>query len=83
MRIAEFFAGKDGDMSSKRLFCFILIALFCIYFVANLFWGRVLKDSLEENLFYLIIITFAGVTSERISWKGKQGTVDPGTKPKE
>lgn len=75
MRMAEFFIGKAGDMSSKRLFCFILIVLFCIYFFANLFFGKVLKDSLEENLFYLIIVTFAGVASERISWKGKQGNI--------
>lgn len=60
----DFFIGTGGGKSSKRLFLFILIILFCVYFFANLFAGKVLKDSLEENLFYLIIVMFVGVAGE-------------------
>lgn len=66
----NFFVGSDGDMSSKRLFLFILIILFCTYFFANLFFGKALKDSLEENLFYLIIVMFVGVAGEQ--WRPKK-----------
>lgn len=57
-----FLNGTDGEQSSKRLFTFILIILWVVYFFANLFWGRTLKDSIEENMFYLILATFTGVT---------------------
>lgn len=63
----NFLNDADGEQSSKRLFTFILIFLWVIYFFANLFWGRVLKETLEEYLFYLIIITFFGVAIE--GWK--------------
>lgn len=63
----NFLNGEDGEQSSKRLFTFILIFLWVIYFFANLFWGRVLKETLEEYLFYLIVITFFGVAIE--GWK--------------
>jgi hypothetical protein len=65
--IIDFFTGVDGEKSSKRLFLFILIICFATYFIANLFFGKVLKDSLEDNLFYLIIVMFLGITAER--WK--------------
>lgn len=63
----NFLNGSDGEQSSKRLFTFILIILWCVYFFANLFWGRILKETLEEYLFYLIVITFFGVAIE--GWK--------------
>jgi hypothetical protein len=68
--ISQFFSGTDGEKSSKRLFCFILVILFCVYFFTNLYTGRVLKDSLEEYLFYLIVIFFFGVAAER--WAPKK-----------
>jgi hypothetical protein len=65
MRFSQFLTGTSGDASSKRLFTFILVILFAVYFVANLFFHKELKPSIEENLFYLIIVTFAGVTFEK------------------
>lgn len=67
-------SGVGGGMSSKRVFNFILIILFCIYFFVNLFTGRILKPSLEDYLFYLIVIMFVGVTAE--GWKPKDKNVD-------
>jgi hypothetical protein len=68
MKFTDFFLGSNGDMSSKRLFMFILIVLFVTYFFANLFFGRVLKESIEENLFYLLCVTFIGVAGEQ-AWR--------------
>lgn len=47
----NFLNGADGDQSSKRLFTFILIILWVIYFFANLFFKYDLKQSFEDNLF--------------------------------
>jgi hypothetical protein len=63
----DFFTGVDGEKSSKRLFLLILMLCFSTYFFANLFFGKVLKESLEDNLFYLIIVMFVGIAAER--WK--------------
>lgn len=63
----NFLNGESGEQSSKRLFTFILVILWVIYFFSNLFWKKELKATLEEYLFYLIIITFFGVAIE--GWK--------------
>jgi hypothetical protein len=65
MNFSKFFLGSDGDMSSKRLFMFILIVCFVVYFGANLFLKLSLKQSVEDNLFWLLVITFTGVTGEQ------------------
>jgi len=63
----DFLNGINGEQSSKRLFTLILIVLFVTYFFSNLYWGFELKQTLEDNLFYLIMIFFAGVFLE--GWK--------------
>lgn len=63
----QFLNGPDGEQSSKRLFSFILVLLYVILFFANLFWGKALKASVEDNLFYLILVMYAGVSLE--GWK--------------
>lgn len=69
----SFLNGVDGDQSSKRVFTLILMILWIIYFFANLFWGKVLKQSFEENLFYLIVFFYAGITIEKaMNWFGKK-----------
>lgn len=60
----EFLSG-NGEASSKRLFLFILICLYVIYFFANLFFKFELKGTIEDTLFYLIIYMFAGVGLEK------------------
>jgi hypothetical protein len=62
--LKEFLSG-NGEASSKRLFLFILICLYVIYFFANLFFKFDLKQTIEDTLFYLIIYMFAGVGLEK------------------
>ena len=59
-----FLNGSDGEQSSKRLLTFMLVILFCMTIVSNLYWGFQLKETLEDWLCYLIIITFFGVAAE-------------------
>lgn len=61
----NFLNGTDGDQSSKRLFTLIIILLWVVYFFANLFYGKSLKDSIEENLFYMVIVMYGGVAMEK------------------
>jgi hypothetical protein len=61
----DFLNGATGEQSSKRLFTFILVILFVIVLLSNLYFGKELKPSLEDNLLYLILVTFAGVTLEK------------------
>jgi len=64
--LKEFLSG-NGEASSKRLFLFILICLYIVYFFANLFFHLQLKQTIEDNLFYLIIVMFLGVGLEKWS----------------
>lgn len=61
----EFLQDSNGEQSSKRLFVFILIILFTIYFFADLFFKLELKQSIEDNLFWLIVTLFTGVAFEK------------------
>ena len=74
----DFLNGINGEQSSKRLFTLILIVLFVTYFFSNLYWGFELKQTLEDNLFYLIMIFFAGVFLE--GWKEVFAKKQSGTK---
>lgn len=67
----NYLKGIDGDQSSKRLFSFILIILWVVYFFSNLYWGWVLKPTLEEFLFYMTCASFFTVLAERFAPKGK------------
>lgn len=60
----EFLSG-NGEASSKRLFLFLLVCLYIIYFFANLFFHLQLKQSIEDNLFYMIMGMFVGVGLEK------------------
>lgn len=62
----EFLQGEEGEQSSKRLFTFILVVLFTVYFFSNLYWGKVLHESLADNLFYLIGFMYGGVLFEKM-----------------
>jgi hypothetical protein len=63
----NFLNGTDGEQSSKRLFAFILVILWAVYFISNLYWGFTLKGSLEEYSFYLINASFFTVIAERFT----------------
>jgi len=62
--LKEYLSG-NGEASSKRLFLFLLVCLYIIYFFANLFLHLQLKQSIEDNLFYLIVVMFVGVGLEK------------------
>ncbi len=63
----SFLNDENGDQSSKRLFTLILMMLWVVYFFSNLYYGKSLKDSLEEYLFYMLIVAYGGVALE--GWK--------------
>jgi len=62
----KFLNGSNGDQSSKRLVLFIVTTLWVIYFFANLFWGKILKQTLEDNLLYMVVTFFIGVAAEKV-----------------
>lgn len=73
----DFLNSSTGEQSSKRLFTFILVILFVIVLISNLFFGKELKPTLEDNLLYLIGITFVGVLFEKpINRLGAKATVE-------
>lgn len=74
----NFLNGSDGDQSSKRLFTFILIILWVIYFFANLFFKYDLKQSFEDNLFYMVLVMYLGVLAEKaLPWLMKRKDTEP------
>jgi hypothetical protein len=72
------FLSSGTNRSSKRLFTLIIMLLWCVYFFANLFAGKELKQSFEDNLFYLILFMYAGIAAERLmSGKKKYDVPSP------
>lgn len=63
----KFLNAPNGEQSSKRLFTLILMVLWVIYFFSNLYGGYVLRSTFEDQLFYLILVFYAGITLE--GWK--------------
>lgn len=70
-----FLNDANGDQSSKRLFTLILMALWVIYFFANLFWKYTLRDTFEDQLFYMMLVFYLGVLAEKaMPWLMKKKT---------
>jgi len=80
-----FLNGPDGTPSSKRVITFIVLILIVIYFFANLFWGRILKQTLEDNLLYIFLVSFTGIATEKalnnVAKKIEGPTKEPENKP--
>lgn len=81
-KLSQFFLGADGDASSKRLLLFLLVIFLLVYMCVNLFYGKELRTSLEEFLFYTIWGFFFGVAADR--WRNNNkstGTEQGGERP--
>ena len=75
----KFLHDSNGEQSSKRIFTLILMTLWVIYFFANLFYGKVLRETFEDQLFYLILVFYLGVLAEKaMPWLMKKKTPDGG-----
>lgn len=61
----NFLNGSEGEQSSKRLFSFILVILFALVVVMNLFFGKALIPSLQDELMYLLMFFYTGVAAEK------------------
>lgn len=71
--IKGIFTDKDGSPSSKRIVMFILTILFVFVSVVNLYTGKSLSDTLENQLFYLLCWIFSIVFGENITAIFKDG----------
>jgi hypothetical protein len=63
----EFLTGPNGEQSSKRLFTLALMIVYVMVIIVNLFTGKKLDATLQEQLFYMIL-TFYGLIALE-GWK--------------
>jgi hypothetical protein len=71
------FLENEGEQSSKRLFSFILVCLFTIVVLTNLFTGKALVPALQDELMYLMMFFYVGVAGEKaINRIGNKKTVN-------
>lgn len=61
--------GTDDGISSKRVVTILAFILCAIAFVANLFWGFDVKDSIFEGMMYIAIAGLGFTASERFTKK--------------
>lgn len=61
----QFLQDSDGKTSFKRVFTWILIICFVLYFLVNLFMGKRLTDPFEGYFIALIIYAFTGIALEK------------------
>jgi hypothetical protein len=73
----NFLNGYDGEQSSKRLFSFILVILFAIVVITNLFFGKSLIPSLQDELMYLLMFFYVGVAGEKALSRLGSNTIGP------
>lgn len=71
----EFLTGPNGEQSSKRLFTGVLMIIYSMVLVVNLFTAKKLDDVLQQQLFYMIL-TFYGLIAVE-GWKGFARTSKP------
>lgn len=89
--IKSLFTGVNGTISTKRATLFALLFTFLTVCFVNLFYGKILFATLQEQLFYLIIYALAAVFGEPAVHSIKQlganafggGTGPGGERPKE
>lgn len=77
----EFLTGPNGEQSSKRLFTLILMFLWVVYFFSNLYWKFILRDTFEDQLFYMILVFYVGISWE--NWLSRRKPADKVEPPKE
>jgi hypothetical protein len=65
--IKSLFSDKDGSISSKRFVMFTLVLSFVVIIFVNLFTGKSLKDTLEDQLFYLVIYVLISIFGENMA----------------
>jgi hypothetical protein len=61
--------GTDDGISSKRVVTLLAFVLCAVAFVANLFWGFDVKDSIFEGMMYIAIAGLGFTASERFTKK--------------
>jgi uncharacterized membrane protein len=61
------FTDVDGSPSSKRVIMFALTIFFIAIALVNLFTGKSLSDTLQNQLFYLICWIYSAVFGEKIT----------------
>jgi hypothetical protein len=61
--------GTDDGISSKRMVTLLAFILCAIAFVANLFWGFDIKDSIFEGMMYIAIAGLGFTASEKFTKK--------------
>lgn len=67
MNFNDYLTGPNGEQSSKRMFTLSLMVVWHVYIFANLFWGFTLSPLIAEQLFYMILFFYTGITLE--GWK--------------
>jgi len=78
----EFLTGPGGEQSSKRLFTLALMLVYIMILCVNLFTGKKLDATLQEQLYYMILIFYGAIALE--GWKNFRNiNVNPVDKPKE
>ena len=61
--------GSDEGISSKRVVTLLAFILCSIAFIANLFWGLDVKDSIFEGMMYIAIAGLGFTASEKFTKK--------------
>ena len=61
--------GTDDGISSKRVVTLLAFVLCAIAFIANLFWGLDVKDSIFDGMMYIAIAGLGFTASERFTKK--------------
>ena len=65
------FTDSDGMPSSKRVVMFILLIVFVTVTISNLYWGKLLNQSILDQLDFALIYTISAVFGEKVTdiWK--------------
>ena len=59
--------GHDNTWSSKRVVTFIAFLLCCTAFLANLFWGKNMAQSLYDGMMYIVLAGLGFTASEKFA----------------
>lgn len=64
--------GENHSVSSRRVITFLAFVLCAIGFLANLFWGLKVDETIYDSMMYIVLAGLGVIVAEKFTKKPKE-----------